>query len=601
MPKIVLSKNDMRAIIDYPTSHDIEWPNKVVYPGPGQKPLSLALTYTKLKDFESCPRKFMKKHLTHEIPYTDTPATLWGTHVHSSYENYVLNDQPLPKDVREKVGSTAPDKIIDIENKLYDDGKLAVPLFGEQKWAMDATGRYANWMDSKGVFMRGMADAGLGTKKVLYMFDYKGLALDTPIPTPDGFTTMGEIAVGDVVYDHTGQQCQVIGKSEVKHLRCFAVTVETGETIICDEEHLWLMADGSVRNVQDIEFGTPGKTSSLPVPGALRGGHTDVPVTPYTLGMWLADGRSRGGEICKPYTEVWDKIRAEGWSVGNDVSGREGGPFTATVYGLTTALRKAGLIHNKRIPATYFRANEGIRQALLSGLMDGDGTVNVLRKQLIYCTTSFDLANDVAELVRTLGNRAYIHAVKACGFGVETVAYQVCFRAFDFDVFSIAHKRDAELKVKAIGYKQQQVLRTLSIEEVDSVPTQCILVDSPDHTFLCGKTYIPTHNTGKDKNPDVTQFDVLSLLAVAQPQFTQYTDIRGMLMFVEARSVYPKTGFYQVDMTPGMGHLNMLRLWQKKAIQVVDYYQREYWPEKQSVLCKWCPDKTCPFNTSDDK
>ena len=280
MPKIVLSKNDMRAIIDYPTSHDIEWPNKVVYPGPGQKPLSLALTYTKLKDFESCPRKFMKKHLTHEIPYTDTPATLWGTHVHSSYEDYVLNDKPLPKDVREKVGSTAPDKIIDIENKLYDDGKLAVPLFGEQKWAMDATGRYANWMDSKGVFMRGMADAGLGTKKVLYMFDYK---------------------------------------------------------------------------------------------------------------------------------------------------------------------------------------------------------------------------------------------------------------------------------------------------------------------------------TGKDKNPDVTQFDVLSLLAVAQPQFTQYTDIRGMLMFVEARSVYPKTGIYQVDMTPGMGHLNMLRLWQKKAIQVVDYYQREYWPENQSVLCKWCPDKTCPFNTSDDK
>ena len=33
----------------------------------------------------------------------------------------------------------------------------------------------------------------------------KQLALDTPIPTPDGFTTMGEIQIGDEVFDEKGQ------------------------------------------------------------------------------------------------------------------------------------------------------------------------------------------------------------------------------------------------------------------------------------------------------------------------------------------------------------------------------------------------------------
>ena len=35
----------------------------------------------------------------------------------------------------------------------------------------------------------------------------KQLALDTPIPTLDGFTTMGETQIGDKVFDEKGQNC----------------------------------------------------------------------------------------------------------------------------------------------------------------------------------------------------------------------------------------------------------------------------------------------------------------------------------------------------------------------------------------------------------
>ena len=43
----------------------------------------------------------------------------------------------------------------------------------------------------------------------------KQLALDTKIPTPNGFTTMGDILVGDTVFDENGQNCRVVAKSDV--------------------------------------------------------------------------------------------------------------------------------------------------------------------------------------------------------------------------------------------------------------------------------------------------------------------------------------------------------------------------------------------------
>lgn len=37
-----------------------------------------------------------------------------------------------------------------------------------------------------------------------------------------------------------------------------------------------------------------------------------------------------------------------------------------------------------------------------------------------------------------------------------------------------------------------------SIDLVNTVPTKCLEVDSPTHTFLCGFGLIPTHNTNKE-------------------------------------------------------------------------------------------------------
>ena len=68
----------------------------------------------------------------------------------------------------------------------------------------------------------------------------KALALDTPIATPRGWTTMGEIQPGDEVFDERGQRCSVIAATPVMHGRpCYEVEFSDGTVIVADAQHLW--------------------------------------------------------------------------------------------------------------------------------------------------------------------------------------------------------------------------------------------------------------------------------------------------------------------------------------------------------------------------
>jgi hypothetical protein len=68
----------------------------------------------------------------------------------------------------------------------------------------------------------------------------KALALDTPIPTPRGWTTMGEVQPGDEVFDENGQPCRVTAATPVMLGRpCYEVEFSDGTVIVADAEHLW--------------------------------------------------------------------------------------------------------------------------------------------------------------------------------------------------------------------------------------------------------------------------------------------------------------------------------------------------------------------------
>jgi hypothetical protein len=76
----------------------------------------------------------------------------------------------------------------------------------------------------------------------------KALALDTPVPTPSGWTTMGELRDGDMVFGADGQPCKVLKAHDVLLGEpCYEVELDDGTVIVASADHLWLTADRAAR------------------------------------------------------------------------------------------------------------------------------------------------------------------------------------------------------------------------------------------------------------------------------------------------------------------------------------------------------------------
>jgi len=101
----------------------------------------------------------------------------------------------------------------------------------------------------------------------------KALALDTPLPTPTGWTTMAEVAVGDQLLDADGSPTTVVAATEVMVDRpCFRLFFSDGSTIVADAEHQWRVEDGgrpvvcTTADLHTAMSASPGLTP--PIPGS---------------------------------------------------------------------------------------------------------------------------------------------------------------------------------------------------------------------------------------------------------------------------------------------------------------------------------------------
>ena len=172
----------------------------------------------------------------------------------------------------------------------------------------------------------------------------KALALDTPLPTPTGWTTMGEVRVGDELLDAQGRPTRVLAATEVLTDRpCYEVEFSDGTVIVADEKHQWLTetrvsgrsaqeaASGrnrhrkqrtcaAVRTTADIantlRCDTPDRRLNHSVTNTqpLRLPARDLLIPPYTLGAWLADGdgTSATAHITSADPEIIARIETEG-------------------------------------------------------------------------------------------------------------------------------------------------------------------------------------------------------------------------------------------------------------------------------------------------
>ncbi|WP_211254693.1 replicative DNA helicase [Knoellia aerolata] len=81
----------------------------------------------------------------------------------------------------------------------------------------------------------------------------KALSLDTPLPTPSGWTTMGAVATGDLLLDASGRPTRVVAATEVMEGRpCYEVEFSDGSVIVADAEHQWAIEDGEVVTTQHM-------------------------------------------------------------------------------------------------------------------------------------------------------------------------------------------------------------------------------------------------------------------------------------------------------------------------------------------------------------
>ena len=123
-----------------------------------------------------------------------------------------------------------------------------------RRLSSEASAEPGQWRTSRAEYQRGIMDAisDPAAETVVIMSSAqvgKALALDTPLVTPSGWTTMGDVNVGDILFDETGAPCRVTGATNVmRNRRCYRVLFSDGSEIIADAEHLWAVeSDTDVR------------------------------------------------------------------------------------------------------------------------------------------------------------------------------------------------------------------------------------------------------------------------------------------------------------------------------------------------------------------
>lgn len=371
------------------------------------------------------------------------------------------------------------------------------------------------------------------------------------IPTPSGWTTIGDIKVGDEIFDEQGAVCRVTVVHPIDPAPVsYKLTFDDNTSIVACADHLWLTFDadelgqltrldpewraarrarrpsrsvltedspewlkrrsaakalwnaaqevevkdapaGSIKTTQQIAdtLVTPRgrRNHAIPVAKPLQLPESNLPIHPYVLGAWLGDGNRRQAQITCHDPEILARITACGYTI----SQRSTLGAFGILGGFAVALRVENLIDNKHIPQEYLRGSIEQRIDLLQGLMDTDGNCHE-NGTCEFTTTRPALRDGMLELLASLGIKAGGSEGRAMLNGKDCgPKYRFKFRA-ELPAFHLSRKA---LKQRPAERRTTQFRYITACDRVDSVPMRCITVDSPSHLYLAGPQMVPTHNS----------------------------------------------------------------------------------------------------------
>ncbi len=343
----------------------------------------------------------------------------------------------------------------------------------------------------------------------------KQLSLSTPIPTPEGWKTMGELHVGERVFDENGHACHVVALSQIDDTeQCFRITFRDGSVIEAGERHLWniqaannghrekLWTTGEIyrktMDYRDRHAGDARQACSvvrIPVARALHLPEIPLPVDPYVYGYWLGNGNSVKPELTVRTCDVPSVRESIPYEITSEWFQTGDGSKVLHVPALRPILVPS--FRDKVIRPEYLRASIPQRWALLQGLIDSDGFIGTMKSQSTYVSTIRFLAESVRELLWSLGIKNAMTQEPSTRYGRPTgeTLYVIRFTTFEDQPTSRLERK--------LMRKRERMKETRScfhyIRDIEPLPyrvkMRCIQVDSPSHLYLAGPSMVPTHNS----------------------------------------------------------------------------------------------------------
>lgn len=325
----------------------------------------------------------------------------------------------------------------------------------------------------------------------------KSLLNSILIPSPyseTGYIRMGDIKVGDYVYDRKGRPTKVLGVFPQGPREVFEIKLTDGRTISADGEHLFSYYTAKQKLKYDnnqYKNGVPNfKTNSvnellklgvttqevngrskikfyLPMNEAVERTPKEFNLQPYELGTLLSDSYFDNDKL----SEIPELINCDS--------------------------------HDKFIPNDYKLGSIEQRWNLIKGLFDADGSIaNDKSFDVTYTSISEKLISDIQEVLWSLGVMSTIvDDNEQSGYTLQIKSQNNEKNRFfslsrKLEICDLAEKQDAHKKrIKKFNFVGIESITKLSTKE----DMTCILVDNDEHLFLAGREHIVTHNTETTK------------------------------------------------------------------------------------------------------
>ena len=372
------------------------------------------------------------------------------------------------------------------------------------------------------------------------------------VATPNGFTTMGSLQVGDEVMNPDGKPTKVVEIFEQGYKDVYQLELADGRTVRCGADHLWevICANNHFKHkvVTTHDLMTLGLFNHATVNGKrynvykyylpaiqpVQYSEKEQKIHPYVLGALLGDGAltkrtPKISSMDKPILDRLQELLGDGFEFKYD-------PTTTCEYRI---IDKERFLHKdefkngqygvnrlhrwledlnlcvgceyKYIPDQYKFGSVEQRIELVKGLMDTDGYISK-DGSMVFSNTSKQLIDDFVEVIRSLGLLCTVVRKDPASGGVYNgraifgtkFSYNVYIKG-NPDIFYLPRKRNrirfdrkfsnkvAIVDIKWLGEQEQQ---------------RCIMVDNPNHLYLT-RDYIPTHNSFKGASMLVRNYELI--------------------------------------------------------------------------------------------